>query len=87
MLDYSQVYDTFEKMQSMKRYKTPSKNYFPTAAEIMTYANSDKWETMIPYFMWLEDALDEEGMQMHKEARDVLRKIMDEKVEKGEAVR
>lgn len=87
MLDYTQVFDTIEKMQAMKRYKAPSKNYFPTAAEIMTYANSDKWETMIPYFIWLEDSLDSEGRAMHKEARQVLAQIMEDKVEKGDAVR
>lgn len=87
MLDYTNVFDAIEKMQSMKRYKAPTKNYFPTAAEIMTYANSDKWETMLPYFMWLEDALDAEGRNMHKEARMVLNQIMEDKVEKGDAVR
>ena len=85
-LDLGGVYDTIDAMQEMKRYKAPTRNYFPTAAEIVTYAYSEEFEHMIPYFLWLEECLTEEGLQKHKDARQVLRNIINDKVEKGEIV-
>ena len=84
-LDLDQVYDAIDAMKGMKRYRPPTKNYFPTSAEIMTYANSD-YENMIPYFLYLEECLTEEGKELHKEARSTLRKIISEKQDKGEII-
>lgn len=86
MLDLNNVYDAIDSMQEMKRYKPPTKNYFPTPAEIMTYAYSEESETIIPYFLWLEECLTPEGQEKHKDARQVLRNIISEKMEQGEIV-
>lgn len=86
MLDLTQAYDAIDEMKEMKRYKAPTRNYFPTSAEIVTYANSTEFEYMIPYFCWLEDCLTPEGMVEHAEARATLRRIINEKIEKGEII-
>lgn len=68
-IDFDTIYDNLDKMQKMKRYRAPSPGYFPTVAEINTYATQgDKFEHMIPYLMWLDECLTNEERENHKEA-------------------
>lgn len=78
----AQIYDTFDEMEKMKRYKPPTEDYFPTSGEIVTYVNSDI-EGIIPYLLWLENSLTPAGMELHKEARATLRKIIDNQLKEG----
>ena len=81
IFDLDEIYENIDKMTSMKRYKPPTPGYFPSVAEINTYARSDKFEHMIPYLIWLEDALEPADKKVHKEAIAVLQKIIDERTE------
>lgn len=77
MIDLDQIYENLDKMQEMKRYRPPTKGYFPTVAEINTYAYSDDFEHMLPYLMWLDECLtDPEDRKIHKEAISTLRDIV-----------
>ena len=79
MLDLGQIYDNLDKMAEMKRYKPPTPGYFPTVAEINTYARSKDFEHMLPYLLWLDECLvDDRDRQLHKEAIAVLRNIVAE---------
>jgi hypothetical protein len=79
MIDLGKVYDNLDKMASMKRVKLPTKGYFPTVAEINTYARSDDFEHMLPYLLWLDENLtDPEDRAIHKEAIAALRDIVSE---------
>ena len=57
MLDIEAIYNNLDKMQELKRYKPPTHGYFPTLAEVNTYATSKDFEHMIPYLLWLTFAL------------------------------
>ena len=82
MINLDNVFETFDSMREMKRYKAPTKDYFPTEAEINTYAR-ENIEEIIPYFLWLEDSLSPEGMELHKNARAALRRIVQELTKEG----
>ena len=80
MLSLDQIYNNLDKMAEKKRYKPPTRGYFPTVAEINTYARSDEFEHMIPYLLWLDECLtDPVDRKTHREAIAALRKIVDEK--------
>ena len=78
VLDIDEIYENLDKMKDMKRYKPPTPGYFPSVAQINTYARSKKFKHMIPYFMWLEECLDAEERKEHKEAIKLLNKMIDE---------
>ena len=84
MTDFDQIYENLDKMTSMKRYKPPTPGYFPTVAEINTYAHSDEFEHMIPYLLWLDDCLSTEDRKKHQEAVETLRAIVDELMDENE---
>jgi nitrate reductase assembly molybdenum cofactor insertion protein NarJ len=84
MVNFEEIYDNLDKMMEMKRYKPPTPNYFPSVAEINTYARAEDFEHMIPYLLWLDECLDKEGREQHKEAVDTLRQIVDEIMDKQE---
>ena len=48
-----EMYENIDKMMSLKRYKGPTKSYFPSAAEINTYARDGKLEHILPYLLCL----------------------------------
>ena len=78
-IDLDQTYENLDKMQAMKRYKPPTKGYFPSVGEINTYARSDDFEHMLPYLLWLDECLtDPEDRKKHKEAISALRDIVAE---------
>ena len=70
-------YDVFDDVSETKKYRAPTKNYFPSVAEINTYAYSNDI-MMLPYLMWLDSELDADGIKEHKEAVKRLREIMAE---------
>lgn len=78
MVDFDQIYDNLDKMMEMKRYKPPTKGYFPTVAEINTYGRSKDIEHIIPYLLWLDECLVGQDRETHKEAIQALRTIVDE---------
>lgn len=79
MLDFDQVYENLDKMMELKRYKPPTPGYFPTVAEINTYARSENHEQILPYLLWLDECLtDPDDRKIHKEAIDTLREIVGE---------
>ena len=78
VLDLYQIYENLDKMQEMKRYKPPTHGYFPTVAEINTYARSNEYPHMIPFLLWLDECLPYEEREAHKEAIAVLREIVAE---------
>jgi len=79
MLDLDQIYETLDKMVEMKRYRPPTRGYFPTVAEINTYARSREHEYMLPYLLWLDESLtDPTDRVIHKEAIAALRNIVNE---------
>jgi hypothetical protein len=83
MVDFDQIYENLDKMTEMKRYKPPTHGYFPTVAEINTYAYSDEFEYMIPYLLWLDECLNQEDREVHKEAIGALRDIVAELCEEN----
>ena len=78
MLDIEAIYNNLDKMQELKRYKPPTHGYFPTVAEINTYATSKDFEHMIPYLLWLDECLTMDQRNEHKEAVSRLREIVAE---------
>ena len=78
MLDLDTIYNHLDKMQSLKRYKPPTHGYFPTVAEINTYARTKEFKHMIPYFLWLDENLTPEQREEHKEAVNTLKDIVAE---------
>jgi hypothetical protein len=79
VIDLDQIYENLDKMQEMKRYKPPTPGYFPTAAEINTYARSNEFEHMLPYLLWLDECLTNDiDRETHKEAISILRDIVSE---------
>jgi hypothetical protein len=87
MLSLDNIYENLDKMQEMKRYKPPTHGYFPTVAEINTYARSKDFEHMLPYLLWLDECLtDDEDRQTHKEAIAALRNAVTELEERGELI-
>lgn len=79
IIDLEQVYEQLDKMQEMKRYKPPTHGYFPTVAEINTYARSEKHPHMLPFLLWLDECLtNPEDRETHKEAIAALRNIVAE---------
>lgn len=87
MLDLDKVYENLDKMAEMKRYKPPTPGYFPSVAEINTYARSKDFEHMLPYLLWLDECLtDDEDRKIHKEAIAALRDAVSELEEAGEIV-
>jgi hypothetical protein len=78
-IDLEQIYENLDKMAGMKRFKPPTKGYFPSVAEINTYARSKDFEHMLPYLLWLDECLtDPEDRANHKEAIATLRDIVAE---------
>lgn len=77
-INLDKIYDNLDKMATLKRYRPPTKGYFPTVAEINTYATSDDFEHMIPYLLWLDESLTPEDRDVHKEAVSALRRIVSE---------
>lgn len=78
-LDIGEVYDNLDKMQEMKRYKPPTKGYFPTVGEINTYARSKDFEHMVPYLLWLDECLtDPADREIHKDAIAALKDVVAE---------
>ena len=84
MFDIEAIYNNLDKMQELKRYKPPTHGYFPTVAEINTYALSKDFEHMIPYLMWLDECLTMEQRKEHKEAVARLREIIAELEEQSD---
>ena len=79
MLDLGQIYDNLDKMAELKRYKPPTKGYFPSVGEINTYARSKDFPHMLPYLLWLDECLiDQDDRKTHKEAIARLRDIVSE---------
>ena len=79
MINFDQVYDNLDKMMELKRYKPPIPGYFPSVAEINTYARSDKYPHILPYLLWLDECLtNADDRKKHKEAIDTLRSIVGE---------
>lgn len=78
MLDLDQIYENLDKMQEMKRYKPPTPGYFPTVAEINTYARSEDFEHIVPYLLWLDECLVGEDREIHKEAIKTLIDLVNE---------
>lgn len=79
MLNLDEIYDNLDKMASLKRVKRPSPSgYFPTVAEINTYAHSKDFDCMMPFLLWLDENLTMEDRKVHKEAVARLREIVDE---------
>lgn len=79
MLNLDEIYDNLDKMASLKRVKRPSPSgYFPTVAEINTYAYSKDVEHMIPFLLWLDENLSMEDRKTHKAAITRLKEIVDE---------
>lgn len=78
-IDFDTIYENLDKMQKMKRYRAPSPGYFPTVAEINTYATQgDKFQHMIPYLMWLDECLSAEDRELHKDAVRRFNEILSE---------
>lgn len=76
-LDIDTIYENLDKMTEMKRYKPPTHGYFPSLAEINTYAHSEEFAYMIPYLMWLDECLtNPDDREKHKEAIAALREIV-----------
>lgn len=74
-----EIYENIDKMMSLKRYKGATKGYFPSVAEINTYARDKRFEHILPYLLWLDECLtDPEDRKTHKEAIATLRNIVDE---------
>jgi hypothetical protein len=86
MLDLGKIYDNLDKMAEMKRYKPPTPGYFPSVAEINTYARSNDFEHMLPYLLWLDECLAGEDRETHKEAIACLRNVVSELEDGGEIV-
>lgn len=75
-IDLDSIYANLDKMQEMKRYKPPTQGYFPTVAEINTYARSTDFEYMLPYLLWLDECLSPKDREVHKEAVAALAQIV-----------
>lgn len=75
-IDLDSIYANLDKMQEMKRYKPPTQGYFPTVAEINTYARSTDFEYMLPYLLWLDECLSPAEREEHKEAVAALASIV-----------
>ena len=75
-IDLDSIYANLDKMQEMKRYKPPTQGYFPTVAEINTYARSTDFEYMLPYLLWLDECLSPTEREEHKEAVAALASIV-----------
>ena len=79
MIDLDTIYENLDKMAELKRYKGPTKGYFPSTAEINTYARSKDFPFILEYLMWLDECLtDPEDRKIHKEAIATLRNIVAE---------
>lgn len=75
-VDIDAIYANLDKMQEMKRYKPPTEGYFPTVAEINTYARSTEFEHMLPYLLWLDECLTPKDREIHKDAVAALANIV-----------
>lgn len=84
-LNLEKFYDTIDKMEEMRRYRPPTKGYFPSAAEVNTYINSDM-PYMLPYMLWLDSCLSPEQVAANSEGVKALRDIVNQKIEKGEII-
>lgn len=84
-INFDEIYDNLDKMQKMKRYRAPSQGYFPSVAEINTYAmQGQEFEHMIPYLMWLDECLSAEEREVHKDAVRRFNEILSELDEREE---
>ena len=81
--DLGQIYDNLDKMAEMKRYKPPTKGYFPSVAEINTFARSKDFPHMLPYLLWLDECLEGEDREIHKDAIACLRDVVSELEDEG----
>lgn len=78
-INLGEIYDNLDKMAGMKRYRCASSGYFPSVAQINTYARSDDFEFMLEYLLWLDECLtDPEDRERHKDAIACLRDIVAE---------
>lgn len=79
MIDLDTIYENLDKMAELKRYKPPMKGYFPSVAQINTYARSKDFPFILEYLLWLDECLtDPEDRKIHKEAIAILRNIVAE---------
>lgn len=85
MIDLDTIYENLDKMAELKRYKQPTKGYFPSLAEINGVVRSKEYPYILEYLLWLDECLtDPEDRKIHKEAIARLREVVAEMDEEEE---